>query len=250
MTTTRIFLRTAEFLAVILLSTLAWSEQCQITAPLPLPVTITGGGGGGTTGPTVSMTANPAGAVEELGSTITYSTFTAVTVNGTNPITTFFIKKNGITVFTDPTPNPNGGTEVFVDSNIIATASYIATVGDGSLTGNSNTITYTFVYPFYYGVGAQALSFASVQGLTKLIQVKQNTTTTTSPTNQVYYFAYPQAYGSLISILDQNGFETIGGYTQRSGTMTLLDGSTQNYYVYEFNSLTTQVNFRNTYKFF
>ncbi len=233
-----------------MLSTAAFAGTMQITSPLPLPVICVSGCGGSVspTGPTVSLSSIPSGQAEELG-TVFSSTLTATTVKGSLNITGFDLKRNGSVVFTDATPATGGGSETYIDPAISATSAYLAEVTDGTNTGTSNTVTFTFVYPFYYGVGAQALTFAQVQGLTKLVQTQQNTTTTTSPNSQVYYFAYPQAYGVLTSILDQNGFETIGGYTRRTGTMTMLDSTTQNYYVYEFNNPTIQTNFRNTYKF-
>lgn len=200
--------------------------------------------------PAITFTTTPGATVREFGTTLTNVSLNAFTVKKSSPITVVQWKLNGGVIKSSYTPTATGGTEVYIDTATrSATAAYLATVSDNVSTTTSNTVTFTFVYPFYYGVGAQALSFASVQGLTKLVQTQQNTTTVTSPSSQVYYFAYPQAYGSLTSILDQNGFETISGYTQRSGTMTMLDSTTQNYYVYEFNSPTTQTSFSNTYKF-
>ena len=74
-----------------------------------------------------------------------------------------------------------------------------------------------------------------------------NKTTTTSPSSEVYYFAYPSSYGSLTSILDTNGFETLSDYTKRTENITGLDASSQEYFIYEFNNLTTQTDFNNTY---
>lgn len=200
--------------------------------------------------PGVTLGTSPGASVKELGTSFTNVTLSAFTVEKSSPITIVQWKVNGTVIKSSSTPTPTGGTEVYIDTNTRATTTaYTAVAGDGTSNTTSNAVTFTFVYPFYYGVGAQALTFAQVQGLTKVVQTKQNTTTTTSPSSQVYYFAYPQSYGSLTSILDPNGFETLPGYTQRSGTMTMLDSTVQNYYVYEFNTPTTQTSFANTYKF-
>ena len=200
--------------------------------------------------PQVSLGSSPSGEVLELGSTLTNIVLSAFTVEKSSPITTLAFKKGGTVFYNYPNPTATGGTQNYTDTaTLTATTIYTATVGDGSTTSTSNSITFSFVYPFYYGVGTQALSGSSVQALTKLLQVQQNTSTTTSPTNQVYYFAYPQAYGSLTSIIDQNGFNTTSGYTQRSVTLTMLDSTNQPYYIYEFNTLTTQTNFKNNYNF-
>jgi hypothetical protein len=202
------------------------------------------------TAPTLTLGTSPGASVNELGTTISNVTLSAYTVEKSSPITIVQWKLNGSVIKSSTTPTSTGGTEVYVDAGPRSTTSaYTATASDNVSTTTSNTVTFTFVYPYYYGVGAQSLSFAAVQGLTKVVQTQQNTATTTSPSAQVYYFAYPQAYGSLSSILDPNGFETISGYTKRSGTMTMLDATVQNYYVYEFNTPTTQTSFTNTYKY-
>ena len=56
--------------------------------------------------------------------------------------------------------------------------------------------------------------------------------------------AYDASYGNLRSILDGNGFETIGGWTQSSLT---VDGF--NYTVYIANSPTTDTNASFTFKY-
>jgi hypothetical protein len=201
-------------------------------------------------GPGVTLGTTPGATTRELGTNLTGVVLSAFTVETSSPITLVRWTVNGTIVGTQGSPTPTGATEVYTDTNTrTTTTAYRATAGDGTSTTTSSPVTFTFVYPFYYGVGAQSLTFAQVQGLNKLVQTQSNITTTTSPSSQVYYFAYPQAYGVLNSILDQNGFETIAGYTRRSGTMTMLDATVQNYYVYEFNSPTTQTSFSNTYKF-
>lgn len=200
--------------------------------------------------PSISLGSSPGAEVLELGTGISTITLSAITVETSSPIVTLAFKKGGTVFYNYPSPSPTGGTESYTDTaTLTATTIYTATVGDGSGSTTFNSITFTFVYPFYYGVGAQALTGSQVQSLTKFVQVKQNITTSTSPNNQVYYFAYPQSYGSLTSIIDQNGFNTTAGYTQRSVTLTMMDSTMQPYYIYEFNTLTTQTNFKNTYNF-
>lgn len=118
---------------------------------------------------------------------------------------------------------------------------------------SARTFTVVWYSPFYYGVGAVGLSVAQVQGLTKQIVATGNKTYTFSPSNQVYYCAYPASYGVLTSILDTNGFEVIGDFTLRVVSFTNnspnYKGGTVSYNVYEFNNLTTQTNFNITFKF-
>lgn len=124
----------------------------------------------------------------------------------------------------------------------------LAGVGDDS-TNFSATTEPRWVYPYYYGVGAQGLTGAEIAGLTKLIVLSGNKTESFSPTAQVPYFAYPAAYGDLTSILDPNGFETIGDWTKSTKTIVGLDSTSQNYTCYEFNNPTTQSGFAYTFKY-
>ena len=201
-------------------------------------------------GPLVSLAILPAAGLREFGDTVTSPVLTPTTTRRSNPITTLTLSRSVVGVIsTYATPNPAGATEApYTDTGtpVGVNTTYTATVGDGTSTSTA-TRTYSFCYPYYYGVGAPGLSGAAIAGLTKVIQLQANTLTTTSPSTQVSYFAYPAAYPNLSSILDQSGFETIADYTLRTVSITGLDGTSQSYKVYEFNNLTTQTAFRNTY---
>lgn len=199
--------------------------------------------------PLVSMVTSPANALREFGDTVASVTLSAYTTKRTNPISSVIFKRNGTTINVVATPLADGGTEVFTDdTEVSGNTTFSVDVSDGSLSVSASRA-FTFVYPFYWGVGAQNLTASQVQSLTKAVQTKGTKTVSTSPDSEVYYFAYPAAYGSLSSILDPNGFETIDGYTKRTEVFTMLDGSAQSYFVYEFNSLTSQTDFTNVFKF-
>ncbi len=200
--------------------------------------------------PTTSLALTPAGGLREKGDTVASVTLASTTVKKTNPITTFIFKRGGGTIFTDPTPNPNGGAENYVDATLVSTnTTFQAVVGDGTSTGTASS-SYSFVSAYYYGVGAPGLTPAQVSALTKVVQSNTSSyTTTTSPSTQVYYFAYPDSYPALVSILDKNGFETISDYTVTTGNnITNGFGDTDTYRIYEYNNLTSQTAFNNTYK--
>lgn len=199
--------------------------------------------------PVVSLSVSPASGLREYGDTVSGVTLSAYTTKKTNPITSVSFRRNGTTINIVSTPLANGGTEVYTDNTEVNdNTTFSVIVSDGNLSATASRV-FSFVYPFYWGVGAKSLTPQQIQSLTKSITTKNNKTVTTSPVNQVYYFAYPSVYGDLSSILDQNGFETIDGYTKRIENFTMLDNTIQEYFVYEFNSLTTQTDFTNTYKF-
>jgi hypothetical protein len=200
--------------------------------------------------PAVTLSASPSGTTKEYGDPINAISFSATTVKKTNPITSVDFYRGTTYRGSSYPPNPNGGIETFSETlPVSSSVIYYAKVSDGTSTTTSIGITYTYVYPFYYGVGAEGLTCSQVQALTKSVKSKSNTTVVTSPASQVYYFAYPASYGNLTSILDTNLFETISDYTKRTVNCTMLDSTTQIYYIYEFNNITTQTNFSNQYKF-
>jgi len=111
-----------------------------------------------------------------------------------------------------------------------------------------NTPPPTAIYPYYYGSGDPGLLAADIQLLTEDMSPKTNKSYEFTLVEQVYYVAYPTSYGVLQSILDLNGFETINGWTRTVKTFT-IDTELVSYYVYEFNHITSQVSFVNTFKY-
>ncbi len=204
------------------------------------------------TPPSIVLLADVPGGVREFGNPATASVnFSANTTQGTNPITLVEFYANAGLIYTVPVPIPNGGLETDPNAeNITSNTTFNAHVGDGVLPFVvSNTISYQFVFAYFYGVGAPGLTPAQVAALTK--NVIPNTLTVArifNPVNQVYYFAYPDSYPALVSILDTNGFETLPDWSVSTGnSITNTFGQTTTYRIYQFNNLTTQVAFTNTF---
>lgn len=103
----------------------------------------------------------------------------------------------------------------------------------------TNSKSFVFVYPYYYGIGVAGLIPAQVAALTKNIVIENaNKNVNYAITSaQVYYFAYPASYGVLSSILDENGFEVIADWTLTVANITGLDTNAISYNIYEFNNL-------------
>ena len=117
-------------------------------------------------------------------------------------------------------------------------ASLVLTYEKGKIT--SNTVYATFVYPYYYGVGAVD---THPQTLNKLVQSKGTKTLSFSPNKQHIIFAYPKSYGDLKSIKDGNGFENINGFTKTEGVGGVP------YIIYRSNEASTNTNFKLTFSY-
>lgn len=198
----------------------------------------------------ISLAAVPSVAtLREVGNTLASAVLNATTVKHSNDITAVTFFRGASLINTVASPNPAGGLESFTENTPITTnTTFTAKVFDGVTLVTSNTQTYTFVPAYYYGVGDPGLDGTQIAALTK--DVIANTPSVArdfSPSTQVYYFAYPSTYPVLTSILDDSGFETISDWTVRTVSITNGFGDTRNYRVYEFNNVTTQTNFTNTF---
>lgn len=204
----------------------------------------------------------PASVVAEQGSAaVTSVALSATTVEHSSPITsvTFWRQNTGggaTNIHTQASPNPTGGTEAFTAGGITQvpdaaglgtpwSASYHVEVGDGASTTSSNVRSFTYAYPTHWGVGAAglvntaiaALSTAAPGGLRTGLPTGSYSYTTTA--NRMY-LAYPKAYGPMSRAVDPlTNFDYFGLFTQRFVTITGLDGTAQDYYVYEYSIDTT-----------
>jgi hypothetical protein len=200
------------------------------------------------TAPAITLTSTPATGVREFGNTSASVGLTATTTKNTNPITRVRFYRGSTMIHEVPTPNASGGVETHTDNTELAVSTtYTARVFDGTQEVTSNIRAYNFVFPYYYGVGAKNLTPSQIAGLTKAVVASGNKTYTFNPTAQVFYFAYPLSYPALTSIKDPNQFDMIDDFTVSTKSITGLDGTAQNYRVYEYNHLTTQVNFSITF---
>lgn len=197
------------------------------------------------TPPSVSLSGTGSGTIREKGQVVASASLSANITRNSDPIDRirFF---RGVTLLYDENPalNPNSQVAPYVDATPFSdNVSYTSVVTDDGTTGGptnvtSNTVTYQFVYPYYYGADVAGLTPAQVGTLTKDIIVSTATVNETiaALNGEVFYFAYPAAYPALTSILDVSNFETIADWTVSIGNITGLDATPQSYRIYEFNN--------------
>jgi len=218
------------------------------------------------TAPTCTITCSVPQVVYEFGNVQAPNSVQATTVKFSDNIVSPLLYERSddgaayATINSQAITLPNGGAEpafadpVGVGATGIANIRYRSTITDGTTAVQSNVITYNVVYPYYWGVGAVGLTAPQVAALTKTVKLESNSAVTTSPTNQVWYYAFPAAYGLLTDIKDKNGFsyninqaDPLKDWLIRTENITGLDGTPQSYYIYEYLTLTTQVNYTNTF---
>lgn len=194
--------------------------------------------------PTVSLSGS-SNILREKGTTVSGITLTANVTKKSDPISEVKFFLNPATLLDTQTSGgaiPSGGSSSYTYATAFSdNRTFRVDVKDDGATGGPTTVsattTYSFVYPYYYGVGASGLG-ASVSGLTKsVINSNANLTQNFSPNGtQKMYFAYPSSYGALTKIYDVNNFDTLLDWTRTTVNITGLDATAQSYYVYEFNN--------------
>jgi len=202
--------------------------------------------------PSASLSGTGSGTLRENGDTQTNPTLSVSITEKSDPILDVAFYADSIsgpnqigTTQTSGGGIPSGGTNTQATSlTFSANKTFWSRVRD---TGASNggtpqnrdvSVSYSFVYPYYYGNGASGLTPAQVAMLNKQIISNTGTKAETFSANagDKLYFAYPASYSSLTSILDVNNFETISDWTLSTSSITGLDGNAVSYKIYAFNN--------------
>ena len=158
-----------------------------------------------------SFVANPVGGVFEKGQTVSAPTFTWAY---NKEVTTQSLTDCVLTDHTDRTAT--------YGSNITDSKKFTLSASDGEKTVKKS-ISYTFVDPYYVGVSATDVIDESVlTALTKKVEVKETKTVPYTTSQSYMVFAYPSAYGTLTSILDQNGFNITDSFVMSNVTVNTI----------------------------
>lgn len=205
--------------------------------------------------PTISLgMAGGSGTVREIGTSIASSLMTATVVKRSDPIAAVRFYHGASLISTDSSPNPAGGSGSTFNyaTPFTTTQTFSAQVDDNGATGGpstatSNTVTWTFIYPYYWGSAAVGRSAAQVAALTKVVATKPSALTFTAPGGEVFYVAILASQGAYTSIKDSLGFETINDWTRTTQNITGLDATAQSYYIYEFNNIVVAGSFAYTF---
>lgn len=200
--------------------------------------------------PGANLTSSVATSLREKGDAITSLTLSSNVTRNSDPIldVTFYAGaiSPGNEIGTTQTGDPNSGvrTQAWTGSFGDNFTFRVRVRDDGTSNGGTPqnrdvALSYSFVYPYYFGADVPSLTAAQVAGLTKqIINSTANANRVfTFDVGDVFYFAYPASYGALTSILDENGFENLSNFTLRTENITGLDSTPVSYRIYEFNNV-------------
>ena len=196
--------------------------------------------------PEVSISINPAATIYEIGATVSSITFSITATKKSKDITSIKIYDGTQLINTITDDVANGGTFSYTYScNITTNTSLKVEVTDGTSTASA-VEGIVFTNRSYYGFVANDATVDDVA--VKALQNNSLKTTkaltysgiTCSFSKLVY--AYPKSFGTLKSILDNNGFDYISSYECREVSIDSVD-----YYVYVMKDATTVDNFKQIY---
>ncbi len=197
--------------------------------------------------PTVSASSNPNGGTFEKGNNQKVTNITANVTKKSEKITKVeFLDGSNVLEAKEGVEVQNGGTiTITTDLPVNSNKNFSVKVTDAANKSyTANTGWFNFVYPYYMGVCAESaeINEALVKGLTKKVEGKGNKSHAFNCEYQRMVFAYPKAHGKLKSIIDPNNFDVTGTFGIQEVSITGLDGTAQEYYVY-VNSASTVSNF-------
>jgi hypothetical protein len=196
-----------------------------------------------------TLTLNNFNTIYELGTTLGNVNFIGTIITGSlniNQLTNLQGFIDGVSRPDPVTPSVNFNFPVQV--NLTNTSTNVTVKANSRNQENqivqitSEPKTIHFEAPFYFGVGFGNLTPVQIQSqLTKRVELKSDKVLSyLASNNQKLYFAYPQSWGSLLEIRDQNGFNNTAGWLNRpNSNFTLSNGSTHVYIIRETNSFLT-----------
>lgn len=130
------------------------------------------------------------------------------------------------------------------NKTISDTKTFTLSVTDSKNNIRSSSITFTFVYPFYYGTFTNSLTEADIKNKVKLVELKNNKTLTLTYNDMKVFYAYPKAYGELKSIKDGNGFEYLNDFNKEEMNINSIP-----YYVYKIKNKASVSQIKYTFSF-
>ncbi len=170
-----------------------------------------------------------------------------------NGVETDTLDSTELASMTSPIPytykNDNQDTDPTTVTRIEETSTFKAKIVDEKgLSSESEEVTIGFVDPIYVGSASlitdDGINNELLVDSNKLIVEKSNIEATYTHENLISMIAYPETYGDLVEIKDQNGLDLTDCFKKK----TIVKGSI-NYTVYYFEIRNCLKNFKITFKF-
>ncbi|MEY4342228.1 MAG: hypothetical protein RL736_18 [Pseudomonadota bacterium] len=151
--------------------------------------------------------------------------------------------------------SPNLGTSTYyitpttLSLNSSVNLSARVTIGNkGTPIGITSTQSVQFVAPNWHGEGANGIN--AVQSMRYSLNTRGSRVLTFNTVNNHFYYAYPDDWGLLTSIIDPSQFNIITSWSNRTANLILQDGVTSyTYRIYQSIYPSTNTSFIMTFNF-
>lgn len=198
---------------------------------------------------TISLNAYP---LQELGTTYNQVPFNgSITQNSETQITIlqYMLEDTVLNTVTSPSFGNFSTSFTLNLTNNATVRARVSTNNNGSPTIITGSQLISFIAPSWYGVGANGI-ITGVKNMTKYLNTKANRTFTFNTVNNHFYYAYPNDWGLLSSIIDQNGFNITPSFSNTTGNLLLANNTTNYAYrIYQSINPSTNTNFNITFNF-
>lgn len=196
--------------------------------------------------------------VQELGTTTTVINFQGTINTGSLRLNQFtnveaFVNNNGRLPLLIPVVQNFNTWSVNVNLSSTSNNVYIKATGvnqnNTPIQIQSNIQSIVFEAPSWYGVGANGI-VTGVRNMTKYLNTRANRTFTFNSDNNHFYYAYPNEWGLLTSIIDQNGFNITNSFSNITGNVLLANNTTNYVYrIYQSVNPSSNTSFNITFNF-
>lgn len=194
--------------------------------------------------------------LREKGATVTNPTLTVNAAKRTDDLATvrFYDQSTSTLLATQAASNPAAISQSLVTAlSFTDNKTFRVEVDDTHMPVGTaqQTLNFPFVYPYYAVTGPAAMTGAAIRAASltgtgpeiaekkKIINSNNNVEHDfIAPADGYLYFAQPMSYPALTLIQDASNFDVTNSFTVRTNVAIVgLDGTSQNYRVYEFNNL-------------
>jgi len=195
--------------------------------------------------PEIGITLSPTKNVYKYGEVVNGALLNTTLSKKTKDLTEIKYYKDNNVIETKPITTQIANDNYVDGSTIQDSTSYYTTISDGTTVVKSDTVSYTFVYPYYSGnvTDGLVINDSLVKSLTENVVVKGDIIKSVTSDGKKFLFAYPTSYGDLSSIADDNGLQLIESFTKSTLTMVMGDNKSQSYNIYLSNDVVYTTNY-------
>lgn len=191
--------------------------------------------------PSVSLSLNPSAGIREYGNPVSSVILNSNITLGSESSLQLQLKRGSTTIHTSNINNQTSYSFTYDASSdpIDSTTTFSVQITD-STSSKSASQSYTFVYPYYWGIINNSTAEADdVKSQNKVVSGKTNVIKKFTCTDAFPFLAIPSSWGQVSSIFDANEFNVTSSFNLQQIKIVGLDSTEVDYNVYVLNTPTS-----------